>query len=93
MSLAILILRLLVGLRHGAEVPDRSVAPRPSVVLLLAVERGPSSIAVDVDFEDGRVMDEAVDRGQCHGRVRENLAPGAEGLIYVSEIPTGDQKP
>jgi hypothetical protein len=37
-----------------------------------------SAIAVDIHFEDRRVMDEAVDRREGHGLIRENFAPFTE---------------
>src|SRR5271169_1733496 len=45
------------------------------------VDRLFSSIAVDIHFEDRSVMDEAVDRGERHGGVGEDLAPFAERLV------------
>src|SRR5204863_3777497 len=51
--------------------------PRPT----LAVECGAASIALDIHLEDGGVMDEAVDGGERHGLVWEDLAPVAERLI------------
>ena len=44
----------------------------------LAVECGAASIALDIHLEDGRVMDQAVDRCQRHSLVREHLAPFTE---------------
>ena len=48
---------------------------------MLAVECGAASIALDVHLEDGGVMDEAIDGGERHGLVWEDLAPFAERLI------------
>ena len=48
---------------------------------VLALERGATAVAVDVDFEDRGVMDEAIHRCQRHGGVREDLAPCPEWLI------------
>src|ERR1700756_892797 len=47
----------------------------------LAVECGAASIALDIHFEDGGVMDEAVDGCQRHSLVWKHLAPFAERLI------------
>ena len=46
-----------------------------------AFERGPPAIAFDVHLDDGGVMDEAIDGGERHGGVREDLVPFAKGLI------------
>ena len=51
----------------------------------LAFERGFPAIALDVHLEDGGVVDEAVDGGERHGLVGENLAPFAEGLVGGDE--------
>jgi hypothetical protein len=45
----------------------------------LAVDGGAAPIALDVHLEDGGVMHEAVDGGECHGLVGEHLAPLADG--------------
>jgi hypothetical protein len=50
---------LIVGARHGFEVFDCRVSLRPSGALVFAVECRASAIAVDVDFEDRGVVDEA----------------------------------
>ena len=42
-------------------------------------------VAFDIHFEDGGVMDEAVDCGERHGRIRKDLAPFAERLIGGDE--------
>ena len=42
---------------------------------------GSPAVALGIDLEDGRVMDEAVDGGDGHGRIGEDLVPLAEGLI------------
>ena len=46
-----------------------------------AVEGGAASIALDVHFEDGGVVDKAVDGGERHGLIGENFAPFAKWLI------------
>ena len=47
----------------------------------LAIERGATSIAFDVHLEDGGVMDEAINGGERHCLVWEDLSPFAEWLI------------
>ena len=47
----------------------------------LAVEGGAAAIALDVHFQNGCMMDEAIDGGERHGLIREHLAPFAERLI------------
>jgi hypothetical protein len=42
---------------------------------------GAATVALDVEFEDGGVMDEAVDGGDGHGRLGEDALPGREGLV------------
>ena len=76
---------LIVGARHGFEVFDCRVSLRPASTLVLAVECSASATAVDVDFEDRRVVDEAIDDGERHGGIGEHLAPGAKRLV------SGDQ--
>ena len=56
------------------------VGRRPSGAAL-AVEGGLSPVALDVHLEDCRVMDEAVDGGERHGLIGEDLAPFAERLV------------
>jgi hypothetical protein len=46
-----------------------------------AFERGAATIAFDIHLEDRGVMDEAVDDGDRHRLVREDLAPFAEWLV------------
>ena len=46
-----------------------------------AFERGTAAVAFNVHLEDGCVVDEAVDDGERHRLVREDLAPFAEGLV------------
>lgn len=38
-------------------------------------------VAFDVELEDGRVMNQAIDRGEGHGRIGKDLVPLAEGLV------------
>jgi len=47
----------------------------------LAIEGGAAAVALDVHFKDRRVVDEAVDGRQRHGRIGEDLAPFAERLV------------
>ena len=68
-------------LRDVFEVLDCRVSLRSSSVLLLAFEGCTPAIAIDVGFEDCSVMDKAVDGCQRLGGIREDPAPGAEGLI------------
>ena len=51
----------------------------------LAVDGGFLAVAFDVHLDDDRVMDQAIDGGDGHGRVREHLVPLGEGLV------SGDQ--
>jgi hypothetical protein len=53
--------------------------------LVLSLEGVASPVAVDIDFEDRRVMDETIDGGQGHGRIGEDLAPLAEWLVGGDE--------
>ena len=43
------------------------------------------AVALDIHLEDGGVMDEAVDGGERHGGIGEDLAPFAEGLVGGDE--------
>jgi hypothetical protein len=61
---------LIVACRWGRPAP-----------LLFAFECGAAAVAVDVDFEDRGVVNQAIDGGQRHGGIRENLAPCAKRLI------------
>jgi hypothetical protein len=47
----------------------------------LLAEGFPSAVAFDVEFQDGGVVHQPVDGGECHGRVGEDAVPIAEGLI------------
>ena len=51
----------------------------------LSFQGGSPSVALDVHLEDGRVVDEAVDHGQGHGGIREDLAPLTERLVCGDE--------
>ena len=51
----------------------------------LAFERGAASIALDVHLEDGGMMNEAVDDGDRHCLVWEDLAPFAKRLVGSDE--------
>lgn len=46
-----------------------------------SLERGAPAIALDVHFDDGGVVNEAIDGGEGHSGVREDPVPFAEGLI------------
>ena len=46
-----------------------------------AIECRAASVALDIHFEDGGVVDEAIDGGERHRLVREDLSPFAKGLI------------
>jgi hypothetical protein len=50
-----------------------------------AVEGGAAAIAFDVHLEDGGVVDEAIDDGERHRLVGEDLAPFAERLVGGDE--------
>ena len=47
----------------------------------LAVEGRAAAVALDVHLEDGGVVDEAIDSGQGHGWIGEDLVPFAGRLI------------
>jgi hypothetical protein len=51
-----------------------------------ACEGGAAPIALDIHFEDGGVMDEAVDGCQRHSLVWKYLAPFAERLVGGDQI-------
>src|SRR6476660_9362075 len=63
------------GLRSGGELGTGLVGGGA------ALSGGAPAVALGVDLEDGRVMDEAVDGGDGDGRIGEDLVPLAEGLI------------
>ena len=48
---------------------------------MLAFESGSSSIALNIHFENGGMVDEAINGGQGHGLIGKDLAPLAEGLV------------
>jgi hypothetical protein len=56
------------------------VCRRPSGTTF-TVERSAASIAFDVHLQNGGVMDEAIDGGERHSLVGEDLAPCPEWLI------------
>ena len=74
-------LGLIVGQRHGFEVPDCRVVLWSSGSLMFAFECDAAPVAVDADLEDRGVVDQAIYGGQGHGRVWEDLSPGAKGLV------------
>jgi len=43
-------------------------------------DSGAAPVALDIELEDGRVMDEAIDGGEGHDGVGEDPVPFAEGL-------------
>ena len=51
----------------------------------LAFERSAAAVALDVHFEDGGVVDEAINDSDRHCLVREDFAPFAEGLVGGDE--------
>jgi len=59
---------------------DRRVDRRPAWAAF-AFEGGAAAIALDGDLEDGCVVDEAIDEGQRHRLVGEDLSPFAERLV------------
>jgi len=62
--------------------PDCRATPgdRPSGAAFV-IEGGAAAIALDVDLQDGGVVDEPVDGGERHGVIGEYCAPFAERLI------------
>src|SRR5882672_6352258 len=50
-----------------------------------SLDGGSASVAFDVHLEDCRVMDKAIDGGERHGVVGEDLAPFAEWLVGGDE--------
>jgi hypothetical protein len=48
---------------------------------LAALDGGAAPVALDVELEDGRVVDEPVDRGERHRGIGEDPVPFAEGLV------------
>ncbi len=53
-------------------------AGRRSSRAALALQRDAPAVAFDVHLEDRRVMDEPIDCGERHGRVRKYLVPFPE---------------
>ena len=54
-----------------------------SATASFAFERGAAAVALDIHFEDGGVVDEAVDDGDCHCLVREDLPDSPNGWLAV----------
>ena len=52
---------------------------RPSRPLCLFGSSAP--VAFDIHLEDGGMVNEPVDGGQCHGRFRKDRIPFSEGLV------------
>ena len=73
--------RLIVAGRQKTEVLRCRVVCRSSLSVVLPSYGGAASIAFDVHLKERGVMDKPIDRGERHGRVWEDLAPFAEGLI------------
>ena len=69
-----------VAARQSGVGCDCRVGGRPAAASL-AFEGGATAVALDVHFEDGGVVDEAVDDSDRHCLVREDFAPFAEGLV------------
>ena len=62
----------------------------------LSFKRGAAAVAFDVHLEDGGMMNQAVDDGDRHCLVWEDLAPFAERLIGSDEersplVPGADE--
>src|SRR5712691_1234724 len=71
---------LIVAARQSGSGLDRRVERRPTWAAL-AFEGDAAAIAFDVHLEDGGVVDEAIDDGERHRLIGEDLAPFAEGLV------------
>ena len=56
----------------------------PSAWRAFAFERRAAAIALDVHLEDCGMMNEAIDDGERHCLVGEDLAPLAEWLVGVT---------
>lgn len=56
-----------------------------SGALPFALNCGAATVAVAFALEDGGVVDEPIDAGECHGGIGEDLAPLAEGLVCGDE--------
>ena len=72
---------LIVGERQRAEVADCRAIWWPPGAFVFSFEGSASPVAVDVDFENRSVMHEAIDGGESHGGIREDLPPCTERLI------------
>ncbi|VUX54866.1 protein of unknown function [uncultured Woeseiaceae bacterium] len=56
------------------------LAWRSSASALFA-QGGALPVALDVELEDSRVMDQAIDSGERHGRIGKDLVPLAKRLV------------
>ena len=74
----------IVAARRSGVRCDCRVGGRPATASL-AFERGAAAVTLDVHFEDGGVVDEAVDDSDRHCLVREDFAPFAKGLVGGDE--------
>src|SRR5438874_2247989 len=72
----------IVAARRSGVRCDCRVGGRPATASL-AFERGAAAVALDVHFEDGGVMNEAVDDSDCHCLVREDFAHSPKGWLAV----------
>ena len=61
---------------------------RRSAGAAFAFEGGTAAVAFDVHLEDGGVMNQAIDDGQRHRLVGEDLAPFAERLVGCDQQGT-----
>jgi hypothetical protein len=71
---------LIVAARQSGSGFERRV-DRRSAGTAFAFESGAAAVALDVHLEDGGVVDEAVDDGERHRLIGEDLAPFAEWLV------------
>jgi hypothetical protein len=71
---------LIVAARRSGVGRDCRVGRR-SAAAAFAFERVAAAVALDVHFEDGGVVNEAVDDSDRHSPIWENLAPLAKGLV------------
>src|SRR5712691_5389576 len=53
----------------------------PSAWSAFAFEGGAASVALDIHLEDRGVVDKAIDDGERHRLIGEDLSPFAEGLV------------
>ncbi len=72
---------LIVAARHGVFGVDCRAGFGGFDGVLLSFEGDAAAVAIDVDLEDGGVVDEAIDGGEGHGGVGEDAVPFAEGLV------------